>query len=90
MCEVLFYCVPNLDRKIIIVCHIILTICASIDGKVLSGDVTHYVVPDVGSGSGFPGDTGVQGAAGDRLDPDSLPAHPWTQVNPIRLEFTYY
>ncbi len=26
-----------------------LTICASIDGKVLSGDVTHYVVPDVGA-----------------------------------------
>lgn len=49
VCEVLFYCVPNLDSKIIMVCNIILAICASIDGKVLSGDVTHYVVPDVGA-----------------------------------------
>lgn len=43
-----------------------------------------------GSGSGFPGDTGVQGAAGDRVDPDSLPdcsAHPWTQVNRSNIIF---
>lgn len=48
MCDEFSYCVHNLDNKIIMVSNIISTTCAPSVGKVLSSDVTHYVVPDVG------------------------------------------